>query len=312
LPEPDISLEVGSGSHAYQVGQVMIAYEEVLLDSQPDLVVVVGDVNATLACSITAKKLNIDVAHLEAGLRSYDMDMPEEINRLVTDSIVDYYWTPSIDANENLVRAGVDSAKISFVGNVMIDSLEQMRSAIELESIINEFELSKYGYAVATFHRPSNVDSKEDVLQVVEVLSSIASKLPIVIPIHPRTRQKLIDFDLLVALENQSNVFVTSPLSYKKFMALVCDAKFILTDSGGIQEESTYLGIPCLTFRDNTERPVTVEHGTNTLVDFSTVMGNVEDILDGSYKHGKVPLLWDGSTAERVVSEIKKIADIAR
>lgn len=307
LPNPDISLEVGGGSHAFQVGSVMIAYEKVVLEDKPDLVVVVGDVNATMACAITAKKLHIKVAHLEAGLRSFDMDMPEEVNRMVTDSIVDYFWTPSIDGNENLVRSGVKSSAIELVGNIMLDSLEMMRNKIEKENILDDLNLKTQTYVTVTFHRPSNVDDKIKLQKIVENLILLSTSYKVVFPIHPRTKQKLEEYNLFNFLENEENIIITKPLGYKQFMRLVFSSSFIITDSGGIQEETTYLKIPCLTLRDNTERPITVSKGTNTLVDFSNLEQNIKNIISGDYKNGSIPLLWDGNTASRIVGFINKI-----
>ena len=307
LPSPDVSLGIGGGTHAYQVGTLMIEYEKLCLKQRPDLVIVVGDVNATMACAVTAKKLHIEVAHLEAGLRSFDMKMPEEINRIVTDSISDYFWTPSVDGNENLVRSGIDPKKIEFVGNIMIDSLEMMRDAIEKEKITENLSLKKGDFVLVTFHRPSNVDDKDKLESIVRELVNLSEKIKIVFPIHPRTEQNLKKFKLFSLLEEAENIVIKEPLSYKQFMKLVFDCKFVLTDSGGIQEETTYLKIPCLTFRDNTERPVTVTKGTNTLVNLSNLRENIQKIMKGEYKSGEIPLLWDGKTALRVHKEIRKI-----
>jgi UDP-N-acetylglucosamine 2-epimerase (non-hydrolysing) len=307
LPEPDINLGVSGGSHAFQVGTTMIAYEIILKEESPDLVIVVGDVNASLACAITAKKLHIKVAHLEAGLRSFDMNMPEEINRVVTDSIVDYFWTPSIDANENLVRNGTKSSAISLVGNIMLDSLEMMRVKIEKENILHELNLQEKKYVVVTFHRPSNVDHKVNLKRVVENIISLSVDIKIVFPVHPRTKQKLKEYCLYDLLKTAENVIVTKPLRYKQFMKLVFSCSFIITDSGGIQEEATYLQIPCLTLRDNTERPITVTMGTNTLVNFHNLKENINCIMSGNYKNGTIPLLWDGRVAHRIVKCIDKI-----
>ena len=305
LPEPQISLNIGGGSHAFQVGNVMIEYEKILLENRPDLIIVVGDVNATMACAITAKKLHIKVAHLEAGLRSFDMEMPEEINRLVTDSIVDYFWTPSIDANENLARTGILSEQIDLVGNIMIDSLEMLRDKIESEDILSQFELGDSEYVTVTFHRPSNVDTKSKLEKIVNTLVSIAQKYKVVFPIHPRTKANLEKFNLIKLLESEDNILLCSPLSYKQFMRVVFTSKFVITDSGGIQEETTYLKIPCLTLRDNTERPITITEGTNTLVTPDDIQSVVEEIFNGTYKQGEVPLLWDGNTARRILKCIE-------
>ncbi len=307
LPSPHVSLGIGGGTHAYQVGTLMIEYEKQILSDRPDLVIVVGDVNATMACAVTAKKLHIPVAHLEAGLRSFDMRMPEEINRMVTDSIADYFWTPSVDGNENLVRSGIDPSKIEFVGNMMIDSLEMMRDKIEKEDIDRKLGVKRGEFVTVTFHRPSNVDNRDRLERIVDILVDLSKKVKVVFPIHPRTRKNLNEFNLYEKLEREPNLIISEPLSYKQFMKLIFESKFVLTDSGGIQEETTYLQIPCLTLRDNTERPVTVTKGTNTLVNFENIDENIEKILNGSYKKGEIPLLWDGKTAKRVHKEIRKI-----
>lgn len=306
LPIPDIHLGIGGGSHAENVGKTMIEYEKVCIEHKPDLVIVVGDVNATMACSITAKKLGVKVAHLEAGIRSFDMTMPEEINRKVTDSIVDFYWTPSIEANENLVREGVDNSKIKLVGNIMIDSFEMMKNKIEQQDIYQKYGLKIKAFCVATFHRPSNVDDKINLELLVNELMNVSKTLPVIIPLHPRTKANIEKFGLYEALKS-TNIIITEPLGYIDFMNLVLNSKIVLTDSGGVQEETTYLGIPCLTFRDNTERPVTVWEGTNTLCKVDEMSKFVNMIITGNYKTGNIPILWDGNTAKRVVLEIQKL-----
>jgi len=257
-----------------------------------------------MACSVTAKKLGIHVAHLEAGIRSFDLTMPEEINRKVTDSICDYYWTPSVDANENLVREGARSAQIKLVGNIMIDSLEMLRADIEAAKTYKRYDLKPGSYAVATFHRPSNVDSADTLTTLVEELNAAAEKVPVIFPVHPRTRARLESFELWEKLTGKGSgkIYVEEPLGYKDFMNLILHSSLALTDSGGIQEETTYLGIPCVTFRPNTERPITVSEGTNTLAGLTEMNRYVDDILTGRYKHGRVPVLWDGKTAERIVT----------
>lgn len=310
LPKPNFYLGVGSGTQAEQVGKTMILYEKVLLDDSPDLVIVVGDVNATTACSISAKKLGIKVAHLEAGIRSFDMSMPEEINRKVTDSIVDYFWTPSIEANENLIREGVDREKIKFVGNIMIDSFEMKKEEIINNNYFKELNLLSKMFVVATFHRPSNVDNFESLKQLINMLVDISQKIVIVFPLHPRTRINLKNNNLLKELEEIENIKILDPLNYLSFMNLVSNCKFVLTDSGGIQEETTYLKIPCLTFRENTERPITIWEGTNKLVNFDNYKKNVENILKNKYNNNsKIPIYWDGKTSKRVLEEILKIYD---
>jgi UDP-N-acetylglucosamine 2-epimerase (non-hydrolysing) len=299
LPDPHISLGIGSGSHAEQTGGVMIAYEKVLFGSQPDLVIVVGDVNSTVACTLAAVKMGIPTAHLEAGLRSFDRTMPEEINRVVTDAIADHLWTPSRDGDANLVREGVASEKIRMVGNIMIDSLVRMTPAIEREGARKRFGLQDGNYGVVTLHRPSNVDNKETLTVLCGALQRIADQIPLVFPVHPRTQKQLDAFELSDLLANHKNIILTEPLGYKAFMNLVFGARFAVTDSGGLQEETTYLGIPCVTLRPNTERPVTVNQGTNVLGRPDTLEADLEKAL--AKKGRDVPEMWDGHTADRVV-----------
>lgn len=307
LPEPHIHLGVGSGSHAQQTGNVMIAYEKVLMEQAPDLVVVVGDVNSTVAASLAAVKLGIKVAHLEAGLRSFDRSMPEEINRIVTDSIVDILWTPSLDGNENLSKEGVSSEKVEFVGNIMIDSLVMARDEIEKLSLYKAFECNKGEYGLVTLHRPSNVDEK-DVLEILcKKLSEISERIPLIFPVHPRTRAGLDKYELGHLLEKALSVYLIEPLGYIEFMNLVFNSRFLITDSGGVQEETTFLGIPCLTLRPNTERPVTVTNGMNRLCKPEDLEKMVDMILGNAFPKGIVPDLWDGKTAERIVASIKKL-----
>jgi UDP-N-acetylglucosamine 2-epimerase (non-hydrolysing) len=304
LPAPHIHLNVGSGTHAEQTGGVMIAYEKILLQNRPDLVVVVGDVNSTVACSLAAVKLGIKVAHLEAGLRSFDRTMPEEINRIVTDSIADYLWTPSPDGNENLLREGVDTAKITMVGNIMIDSLVMMTSAILEEKTREDLGLVDKNYGVVTLHRPANVDSPDILSNLCDALIRVSEKTNLVFPVHPRTAKNLREFGLYGCLSNATGIILTEPLGYKAFMNLIFGCKFVITDSGGVQEETTYLKIPCLTLRPNTERPVTVTQGTNKLSTPDKIEADLEEIRqkDGS----KPPLYWDGKTASRVVEFITR------
>ena len=306
LPKPDVHLGVGSGSHAEQTARVMIEYEKVCLASRPDWIVVVGDVNSTLACALVGAKLLIPVAHLEAGLRSGDRTMPEEINRIVTDAIADVLWTPSEDGNEHLAREGVAADKVELVGNIMLDSFELLAPKIRAANMAAKLELPKQGYGVVTLHRPSNVDDRDKLEQIVAKLVGVAAKLPLVFPVHPRTRQRLKDFGLVPAIEACSAIRLTEPLSYIEFMSLVVDSKFALTDSGGVQEETSYLGIPCLTLRENTERPVTVTLGTNKLVNAATLDGELARVLAGPARTRCAIPLWDGRTAERVVRSIER------
>lgn len=306
LPEPDYNLEVKLGNHAQTTGNCMIAYETLLNESRPEVSIVVGDVNSTLACAITAKKLNIKVAHLEAGLRSFDMSMPEEINRVLTDRIADLLWTPSYDADDNLIREGVNKNKIFRVGNIMIDSLLAILPIIEDRDINKIIQSAvKNNYALVTFHRPANVDDKEVLCKLVDKLISISKKIKIIFPIHPRTKKKLIEFSLYEKL-NIENIKVLEPLGYKDFLALLKNAKLLITDSGGIQEESTYLDIPCLTLRPNTERPITILQGSNQLASIDTLEDLIQPILSGKKKTSSKIELWDGETAERVSNSLQE------
>lgn len=305
LPEPHIHLGVGSGSHALQTGQVMMAYEQVLMEQAPDLVVVVGDVNSTMAATLAAAKLGVKTAHLEAGLRSYDRNMPEEINRVVTDALADYLWTPSADGNENLEKEGVPSEKVTLVGNIMIDSLEMLREKIQKNDVAGSLGLTPGGYGLVTLHRPSNVDDPKTLEFLCRSLAGISEKLPLVFPVHPRTRERLKAFGVRSLLESASGVVLTDPMGYKDFMNLVMNARVLITDSGGVQEESTYLKIPCLTLRENTERPVTITQGTNALCRPRDLVPAVDDVLAGKFKTGRVPDLWDGKTAGRVAGLIR-------
>jgi UDP-N-acetylglucosamine 2-epimerase (non-hydrolysing) len=304
LPKPDYYLGVGSGSHAEQTAKIMIEFEKVLLKEEPDLVLVVGDVNSTIACSLTAKKLHIKVAHVEAGLRSFDMDMPEEVNRVLTDRISDYLFVTEKSGLVNLKNEGVSDDKVFFVGHVMIDSVKHYLKKADASQILDKYHLEKKKYVLVTLHRPSNVDNKIQLKKVFKLLNSIAKRRKIIFPIHPRTRKNLEKFMLLKTIN--SNIILTDPIGYIDFLALTKNAELILTDSGGIQEESTYLGVQCITIRTTTERPITVEIGTNHLLgnDLNLAEQKAFEILNGKIKKGTIPALWDGNAADRIVEKI--------
>ena len=310
MPQPNVHLEVGSGTHAEQTGGVMTSYERVIAQERPDWIVVVGDVNSTAACAMVGAKAWVPVVHLEAGLRSRDRRMPEEINRLVTDAIADVLWTPSPDADLNLIAEGVAPERIDFVGNIMIDSYEMLRTRIEQSAAIARHGLTAGKYAVVTLHRPSNVDVRDNLALLVAQLEAVARSLPVVFPVHPRTRKRLAEFGLAAALEAEPGVHLTEPLGYIDFMALVSSSGAAITDSGGVQEETTYLGIPCLTLRENTERPVTVSEGSNRLVKPEQLVARVGDVLDGRWPTGRRPALWDGRAAERCVAALARRAGV--
>lgn len=305
LPEPDHHLNVGSGTHAEQTAGVMVAYEKICMADRPDWIVVVGDVNSTVAATLVGTKLHIPVAHLEAGLRSGDRRMPEEINRLVTDAIADLLWTPSPDADENLRREGVPADKIDFVGNIMIDSYELMKDRISEQGTRQRLDLEEGAYGVVTLHRPSNVDSHESLSTIVDQLRKVGERIDLVFAVHPRTRKQLETFGLFDELSSAAGIRIIEPLGYIEFMNLVEGCRLVITDSGGIQEETTYLGIPCLTCRDTTERPITITEGTNRLVPIADICMAVEKVLAGGRVAANSPELWDGNTAARCVASLK-------
>ena len=303
LPVPDIDLGVGSASHARQVAEIMIRFEDVLLQQRPDVVVVVGDVNSTLACSLVAAKLGVPVAHVEAGLRSFDRTMPEEINRLVTDALSDYLFTTCEDANENLRREGVPEDKIFFVGNVMIDSLLANVERAQRSDVLTKLDLQEGNYAVLTLHRPSNVDCPPTFARILEALKEVQREITIVFPAHPRTQARIRELGFAPWVGSMSNLMLLDPLGYLDFLKLMSGSKFVMTDSGGMQEETTVLGVPCLTLRENTERPITVTQGTNTIVgtDPDRIVAESLTIINRGGKKGRVPELWDGRAAKRIV-----------
>jgi UDP-N-acetylglucosamine 2-epimerase (non-hydrolysing) len=308
IANPDVYLGVGSGHHGAQTAKILASFEELLLSASPPPrgVVVVGDVNSTLACTLAAAKLGIPVAHVEAGLRSFDRTMPEEINRVVTDALAEVLFLTEESARINLLREGIPDERVWMVGNVMIDTLvAELTSARSLE-MPGRLGLSPGGYALVTLHRPSNVDTAERLHPIVRVLEAIAARMPVVFPVHPRTRERLNRFGLFARLEGHPALRLGDPLGYRENLGLMASARVVLTDSGGIQEEASYLGVPCLTLRPNTERPVTVALGTNTVVgdDFDLTARLVEDVLSGRYKKGGPIPLWDGHAAERIVATL--------
>jgi len=306
LPQPDVNLEVGSGSHAWQTAQIMMRFEPVLLDYKPDWVVVYGDVNSTLACTLVSSKLDFRVAHVEAGLRSFDRSMPEEINRLVTDQIADLLFTPSEEADSNLEREGIKLNKVHLVGNVMIDTLIHLLPKAHLNwfQLATRFPYKRY--ILVTLHRPSNVDHPATLAEIMSALESISSEVPVIFPVHPRTKERINEFSLQ---PKHPQLLLSDPLGYLDFLALQVHAALVLTDSGGIQEETTYLGIPCLTARTNTERPVTIKLGTNQLVESTTeaLLNAMQTKLRASKEPHSLPPLWDGHTAARVVKVFQQV-----
>jgi len=303
MPQPDIYLGVGSGSHAEQTARIMVEFEKVCLQERPDLVVVVGDVNSTLACSVVASKLWIPVAHVEAGLRSFDSRMPEEINRVVTDRLAEILLTPSPDGDENLLKEGVDPARIHCVGNIMIDSLVANLERAESSRVLDDLGLAPGSFGVLTLHRPSNVDDPATLLSIMGALHRISTRLPIVFSCHPRSAERLKASPEYAALADQGDVRILPPLGYLDFLRLYSQSRLVLTDSGGLQEETTFLRIPCVTIRENTERPITLTEGTNTLAgcDPVRIEAAADAALNGQVQTGRTPDLWDGRTAPRIM-----------
>jgi UDP-N-acetylglucosamine 2-epimerase (non-hydrolysing) len=310
LPKPDVNLQVGSGSHAVQTAEVMKRLEPVLLDFKPDMVLVVGDVNSTIATALTASKLGIPVAHIEAGLRSFDMTMPEEINRKLTDAISDLLFASEQSGVVNLQQEGVAADRIFLVGNVMIDCLMRHREVAAKSRVLEQLELRRNGsgapsYGVLTLHRPSNVDDPSTLEGILSAITEIAKDFPVLFPVHPRTRKNIESFGLgkYFRPDKRAGIVPLDPLGYLDFLCINSNAQIVLTDSGGVQEETTVLGVPCLTLRNNTERPATVEHGTNQVVgvDPERIKAAARKALEGNYRKGQCPPLWDGKAAERIV-----------
>jgi len=302
LPRPDVYLGVGSGTHAEQTAKIMVKFERVLLEEKPDLVIVVGDVNSTVACSLTTSKLMIPVAHVEAGLRSFDRTMPEEINRIITDVLSEYLFVTEESGVANLQNEGINEKKIFLVGDVMIDSLIMYREMAKRSEIKKTFGVSTGEYALVTLHRPNNVDDRANLETILKIFRGIESHGKIIFPIHPRTRKRIEEFGLSSQFMVVKNLVLTNPLGYLDFLNLMMDARIVLTDSGGIQEETTFLNVPCLTLRENTERPVTLEAGTNVLAGLSVekIMTLAKECYSGNWKKSRVPELWDGKAAERI------------
>ncbi len=307
LPQPDFYLGVGSGTHAEQTGKIMMEFEKILFKEKPDYVLVVGDVNSTIACTLTAAKLHIKTIHVEAGLRSNDRKMPEEINRVLTDSISDLLFVTEKSGLENLKQEGAADSKVYFVGNVMIDSVAYYLNKTDTSEILSDLNVEAGKFILVTLHRPSNVDEPEQLKQIMEMLARLSKRRKVVFPVHPRTLKNLDKFGLSSSVPD--SIILTEPIGYIDFLTLTKNAELILTDSGGIQEESTYLGVQCITLRDTTERPVTVEVGTNQLLGNNLELAEktANEVLDGKKKQGKIPELWDGHTAERIVNVLLQL-----
>ena len=309
LPEPHRYLGVGSGDHGEQTGKIMIDFERAVKDIQPQLVVVVGDVNSTIACGLVAVKLGVKLAHVEAGLRSYDRTMPEEVNRVLTDQISDYLFTTERSALENLRREGIDESKVFFVGNVMIDSLRQHQDKAAGRDILERLQITPRDFVLVTLHRPSNVDDADMLKGLLDALSELSRRVPVVFPVHPRSHKKIQEFGLGDLVAGNPGLRLIDPMGYLDFLNCMSNAGVVITDSGGIQEETTVLGVPCITVRDNTERPVTTTEGTNVVVgrDPKAMLGEAFAALDGRGKTGALPELWDGNASQRIVDILVKI-----
>lgn len=304
IPAPDVNLEIGSGSHAVQTAEIMVKFEKICLQERPDWVIVVGDVNSTMACTLVASKLATKVAHIEAGLRSFDRTMPEEINRLVTDSLADLLLTPSEDADQNLLREGVTEDKIKRVGNIMIDTLVFNLERAKSLAPHKQYGMEANKYVFVTLHRPANVDNQSSLSLIMENLVALSQKLPIIFPVHPRTEKNLIQYGIINELNQYPYLKLCQPVGYFESIGLVDKARFVLTDSGGLQEETTYLKVPCLTLRPNTERPITITIGTNKLTSLQCLEDDINQILAGNRKTGSIPELWDGKTSERILKTL--------
>lgn len=306
MPKPHFYLGIGGGSHAEQTARIMVEFEKIVIEQKPDLVIVPGDVNSTIAASLVASKLHIPIAHVESGLRSFDRNMPEEINRVLTDHISDYLFVTEKSGITNLKEEGIDDSKVYFTGNVMIDSLVNFLPVINNSNILEQLDLEPQNYVLATFHRPSNVDSEKSLVELVDAVNQISAERKVVFPIHPRTMNNLKKYNLYDKLSNKVNI--QGPIGYIDFLALSKNAELVVTDSGGIQEETTFLGVQCITVRDNTERPITSEIGTNHMIgtNFNKVVNSAKDILNGNIKNGIVPELWDGKASLRIAKIINK------
>jgi UDP-N-acetylglucosamine 2-epimerase (non-hydrolysing) len=309
IPPPDINLEVGSASHAVQTAKIMMAFEDVLTKERPDLVVVVGDVNSTIGCALTSVKLHIPVAHVEAGLRSFDRRMPEEINRILTDAISEYLFVTERSAEKNLLGEGIPREKIYFVGNVMIDTLLANRKKAEQSNILERLQLEAQGYALLTLHRPSNVDNRETLAGILDAIDNIQAKIPIIFPIHPRTQKCIKELEFTTRIAAMKRLQLIEPLGYLDFLKLVAESRLVLTDSGGIQEETTILQVPCITLRETTERPITIQQGTNSIAGTvpDAIIRATSNVLHGNFRSGRMPELWDGKAAERIIRILREV-----